>query len=76
MHRLVRGTLCSHEIGTLRESFVTLQKETETIAKQHSNIAIQIRSELEEPLHAFSSDMRTTRKAVCFVFCCLEVDRL
>ncbi|KAG5519776.1 hypothetical protein PMAC_000049 [Pneumocystis sp. 'macacae'] len=64
LQRLVRGVLCSHEIGTLRESFVTLQKETETIAKQHSNIAIQIRSELEEPLHVFSSDMRTTRKAI------------
>ncbi|KAG4305374.1 hypothetical protein PORY_000930 [Pneumocystis oryctolagi] len=64
LHRLVRGTLCSHEIGTLRESFTTLQKETEMIAKQHSNIALQIRNELEEPLHAFSSDMRATRKTI------------
>ncbi|EMR11125.1 hypothetical protein PNEG_00721 [Pneumocystis murina B123] len=64
LRRLVRGTLGSHEIGTMRESFDTLQKETETIAKQHSNVALQIRGELEEPLHAFSSDMRTNRKAI------------
>lgn len=64
LRRLVRGTLGSHEIGTMRESFDTLQKETETIAKQHSNVALQIRGELEEPLHAFSSDMRANKKAI------------
>ncbi|KAG4302598.1 hypothetical protein PCK1_001182, partial [Pneumocystis canis] len=64
LYRLIRGTLGSHEIGTLRESLNTLQKETEAIAKQHSNIALQIRSELEEPLHTLSSDMRATRKAI------------
>ncbi|KAG5437170.1 hypothetical protein PCANB_001147 [Pneumocystis canis] len=64
LYRLIRGTLGSYEIGTLRESFNTLQKETETIAKQHSNIALQIRSELEEPLHTLSSDMRIARKEI------------
>lgn len=38
--------------------------ETETIAKQHQSIAVQMKSELEEPLAAFAGAMKERRKLI------------
>jgi hypothetical protein len=38
--------------------------ETESIGKAHSAIASQLKSELEEPLAAFSGGMKERRKIV------------
>lgn len=41
-----------------------MRGETESIAKQHQNIAAQMRRELEEPLAAFAGGMKERRKIV------------
>lgn len=38
--------------------------ETEAIAKAHSGIAAQMKSELEEPLSAFASGLKERRKII------------
>ena len=41
-----------------------MRGETESIAKAHSAIASQMKSELEEPLAAFAGGMKERRKIV------------
>lgn len=61
---LCRKPLGSHEIGTLKTSLDTVRGEVESMAKQHQNIAAQMKSELEEPLAAFAGGMKERRKIV------------
>ncbi|EER26513.1 Variant SH3 domain containing protein [Coccidioides posadasii C735 delta SOWgp] len=61
---LCRKPLGSCESGTLRASLDTMRGETEAIAKTHSTIASQMKSELEEPLAAFAGGMKERRKIV------------
>lgn len=42
----------------------TVRGEVEQMAKQHQSIAAQMKSELEEPLAAFSGGMKERRKIV------------
>lgn len=42
----------------------TVRGEVEAMAKQHQNIAAQMKSELEEPLAAFAGGMKERRKIV------------
>jgi hypothetical protein len=41
-----------------------VRAETEAVGKAHSNIAGQMRSELDEPLAAFAGGMKERRKIV------------
>lgn len=61
---LCRKPLGSCEAGTLRSSLDVVRGETESIGKAHSAIASQVKSELEEPLAAFSGGMKERRKIV------------
>lgn len=61
---LSRKPLGSTEQGTLRASLDVARGETESMGKQHALIAQQMRSELEEPLAAFSGGMKERRKIV------------
>ncbi|KAL2888152.1 cell division control protein [Ceratocystis lukuohia] len=61
---LCKKPLGSQEMGGLKISMDTLRGEVEAMAKQHQNIAAQMKSELEEPLSAFSGAMKERRKIV------------
>ncbi|KAB5542919.1 hypothetical protein GE09DRAFT_1225066 [Coniochaeta sp. 2T2.1] len=61
---LCRKSLGSQEMGTLKHSLDTVRGEVESIAKQHQNIATQMKTELEEPLAAFAGGMKERRKIV------------
>jgi hypothetical protein len=51
-------------MGSLKHSLDTVRGEVESIAKQHQNIAAQMKTELEEPLAAFAGGMKERRKIV------------
>ncbi|KAI0004428.1 hypothetical protein F4779DRAFT_630376 [Xylariaceae sp. FL0662B] len=61
---LCRKSLGSHEMGTLKTSLDTVRGELESMAKQHSGIAAQMKTELEEPLAAFAGGMKERRKII------------
>ncbi|KAJ8105053.1 hypothetical protein ONZ43_g7577 [Nemania bipapillata] len=61
---LSRKSLGSHEMGSLKTSLDTVRGEVESMAKQHANIASQMKSELEEPLAAFAGGMKERRKII------------
>ncbi|KAH0563378.1 hypothetical protein GP486_002052 [Trichoglossum hirsutum] len=61
---LSRKPLGSQEAGTLRGSLDVMRGEVESMGKAHQNIAGQMKSELEEPLAAFSGGMKERRKIV------------
>lgn len=61
---LCRKSLGSHEMGTLKTSLDTVRGEVDAMAKQHSAIAQQMKTELEEPLAAFAGGMKERRKIV------------
>jgi hypothetical protein len=61
---LSRKPLGSQESGTLRASLDVMRGEVESMGKAHQNIAGQMKSELEEPLAAFSGGMKERRKIV------------
>ncbi|CCU81918.1 putative proline-serine-threonine phosphatase-interacting protein 2 [Blumeria hordei DH14] len=61
---LSRKSLGSQETGTLRASMDVLRGEIEQMGKSHQNIASQMKTELEEPLAAFSGAMKERRKIV------------
>ena len=61
---LCRKSLGSCETGSLRASLDVVRGQTEAIAKAHSAIASQMKSELEEPLAAFSSGLKERRKII------------
>ncbi|KAK9473870.1 uncharacterized protein V1510DRAFT_428908 [Dipodascopsis tothii] len=61
---LARRSLGSGETGTLKASLDTVRAETEQMGKAHANTAAQIKTELDEPLAAFSAGMRERRKIV------------
>jgi hypothetical protein len=61
---LARKPLGSHEAGTLRTSLDCVRGEVEQMGKAHQNIAGQMKTELEEPLAAFSGAMKERRKIV------------
>ncbi|KAI9786637.1 MAG: hypothetical protein M1839_006188 [Geoglossum umbratile] len=61
---LSRKPLGSQESGTLRASLDVMRGEVESMGKAHQNITGQMKSELEEPLAAFSGGMKERRKIV------------
>ncbi|KAI1169945.1 hypothetical protein F4777DRAFT_571211 [Nemania sp. FL0916] len=61
---LSRKSLGSHEMGSLKASLDTVRGELDSMAKQHANIAAQMKSELEEPLAAFAGGMKERRKII------------
>ncbi len=64
LHALSRKPLGSGETGTLRASLDVVRGEVEAMGKQHALIAGQMKSELEEPLGAFSGGMKERKKIV------------
>jgi hypothetical protein len=61
---LSRKSLGAHEVGTLKTALDDIRLTTETLGKTHSNAASQFKVELEDPLTAFNSTLRTRRKAI------------
>ncbi|KAL8648789.1 MAG: hypothetical protein Q9210_004782 [Variospora velana] len=61
---LCRKPLGSSEAGTLRMSLDVVRGEVEAMGKAHQGIAAQMKTELEEPLTAFSGAMKERRKIV------------
>lgn len=61
---LARKPLGSSEAGTLRMSLDVIRGEVETMGKAHQQIAGQMKSELEEPLSAFTGGIKERRKIV------------
>lgn len=61
---LSKKPLGTHEIGELKASLDVTRIETEQMAKQHQSIAAQMRTELEEPLAAFTGAIKERRKIV------------
>ncbi len=64
MVALCRKPLGSSEAGTVRASLDVMRGEVESMGKAHQAIAHQMKSELEEPLTAFSGGMKERRKIV------------
>ena len=64
MLALCRKPLGSSEAGTLLASLDVMRGEVESMGKSHQAIAAQMKSELEEPLAAFSGGMKERRKIV------------
>ncbi|KAF4989351.1 hypothetical protein FGRMN_9193 [Fusarium graminum] len=61
---LSRKPLGSQESGTLKTSLDTVRGEVEQMAKQHQLIGAEMKSELEEPLAAFTGGMKERRKII------------
>jgi hypothetical protein len=61
---LARKPLGSSESGTLRMSLDVVRGELESMGKQHQSIAGQMKSELDEPMAAFTGAMKERRKIV------------
>lgn len=61
---LARKPLGSVESGTLRMSLDVVRGEVESMGKAHQLIAAQMKSELEEPLAAFTGGIKERRKIV------------
>ena len=61
---LARKPLGSSEAGTLRMSLDVVRGEVESVGRAHQNIATQMKTELEEPLSAFTGGMKERRKIV------------
>ncbi|QIW95768.1 hypothetical protein AMS68_001286 [Peltaster fructicola] len=61
---LARKPLGSSEQGTLRMSLDVVRGEVESMGKQHQIVAAQMKSELEEPLAAFTGGIKERRKIV------------
>ena len=61
---LARKPLGSSEAGTLRMSLDVVRGEVESMGKAHQAVAGQMKSELEEPLSAFTGGMKERRKIV------------
>ncbi|KAK4495787.1 hypothetical protein PRZ48_013055 [Zasmidium cellare] len=61
---LARKPLGSLEGGTLRMSLDVVRGEVESMGKAHATIAAQMKSELEEPLLAFTGGIKERRKIV------------
>ncbi len=64
MAALCRKPLGSSETGTLRTSLDVMRGEVDAMSKSHQGVAGQMKSELEEPLGAFSGGMKERRKIV------------
>ena len=61
---LARKPLGSSESGTLRMSLDVVRGEVESMGKQHQTIAGQMKTELDEPLSAFTGGLKERRKIV------------
>lgn len=61
---LARKPLGSSEQGTLRMSLDVVRGEVESMGKQHQSVASQMKTELEEPLAAFTGGIKERRKIV------------
>ncbi|KAI7278654.1 hypothetical protein KC345_g5843 [Hortaea werneckii] len=61
---LARKPLGSSEAGTLRMSMDVVRGEVESMGKEHQNVATKMKSELDEPLAAFSGGLKERRKIV------------
>jgi hypothetical protein len=62
--QLSRKPLGSQEMGTLRASLDVLRGEVDQMGKAHQTIAGQMKTELDEPLAAFSGALKERRKIV------------
>lgn len=61
---LARKPLGSSESGTLRMSLDVLRGEVESMGKEHQAVAGKMKSELDEPLAAFTGGMKERRKII------------
>ncbi|KAK6528927.1 hypothetical protein TWF694_004156 [Orbilia ellipsospora] len=61
---LSRKNLGSQETGSLKASLDIVKLEMESMAKQHQNVAAQMKNELDDALAAFAGAMRERRKII------------
>ncbi|KAJ2378041.1 formin-binding protein [Coemansia sp. RSA 2607] len=73
--KLARAALGSEEVGGLRSALRTMRAELETNARAHSELARQLRGEIERPLAAFMADQRDKRRAQTTVIQKIEAER-
>jgi hypothetical protein len=64
MLALAKKPLGAGEQGTLRMSLDVVRAEVESMGKQHQTVALQMKSELDEPLAAFTGGLKERRKIV------------
>ncbi|OMJ26557.1 Cell division control protein 15 [Smittium culicis] len=60
--KLSKASLGSEEIGTIKNSLLSVRKELEVTGKAHVNLASEIRKEIEQPLSSLIAQQRQQRK--------------
>ncbi|KAJ2496670.1 formin-binding protein [Coemansia sp. RSA 1972] len=75
MAKLARAGLGTEEVGETKAALRTVRAEMESTARVHTDLAKQIRTEIERPLSAFISDQRAKRRAQTSVIQKTEGDR-
>ncbi|KAJ2071032.1 formin-binding protein [Coemansia sp. S155-1] len=73
--KVAKSALGSEEVGSIKEALRTVRAEMESSAKTHSDLARQLRSEIERPLSAFINDQRNKRRAQTTIIQKTEGDR-
>ncbi|KAJ1820796.1 formin-binding protein [Coemansia sp. RSA 2675] len=73
--KVAKSALGSEEVGSIKEALRTVRAEMENSAKTHSDLARQLRSEIERPLTAFINDQRNKRRAQTTIIQKTEGDR-
>ncbi|KAJ2445132.1 formin-binding protein, partial [Coemansia sp. RSA 2424] len=73
--KIARSALGSEEVGSIKEALRTVRAEMESSAKTHSDLARQLRAEIERPLTAFINDQRNKRRAQTTIIQKTEGDR-
>ncbi|KAJ2909200.1 formin-binding protein, partial [Coemansia aciculifera] len=73
--KVAKSALGSEEVGSIKEALRTVRAEMENSAKTHSDLARQLRSEIERPLTAFMADQRNKRRAQTTIIQKTEGDR-
>ncbi|KAJ1852784.1 formin-binding protein [Coemansia sp. RSA 1822] len=75
MAKLARAGLGTEEVGETKAALRTVRAEMESTARVHTDLAKQIRTEIERPLSSFIADQRAKRRAQTNIIQKTEGDR-
>ncbi|KAJ2793541.1 formin-binding protein, partial [Coemansia helicoidea] len=73
--KLARAGLGSEEVGGTKDALRTMRAELDANARAHTELAKQLRAEIERPLAAFIADQRLKRRAQTMIIQKTEGDR-